>query len=280
MKLPIWLAALLVPAIPLLQHRLDAYEVQIQRPGGSVLSAAQVRRVAPGLDLLMADLYWLRTVQHFGGRAFRKDSNLDLLDPLIAVTTDLDPRLEIAYRYGAVFLGDSDGANRPDDAIALLEKGVRLNPLSWKLRQDLGFYHFLYKGDAETAARVLQDAARLPAAPYWLETLGASLLQKGGLRDKARAMWKRMHEQAEAPSMRNNAAMHLLKLDALDQIDVLHHGIQEFQRRHGRFPADFGELAAAGLMPVSPVDPLGTPFRYDANAGAVQISPESRLPRS
>jgi hypothetical protein len=281
-KLPVWGAALLIPLVPLLQRRLDAHETASDRPSERVMAAAQVRRLAPGLDLLMADMYWLRTVQYFGQQQFVQGGrDLDLLRPLIEVTTDLDPRLEVAYRYGAVFLGDPGGANRQKDAIEILEKGVRFNPLSWKLRQDLGFFHFLYRQDAVTAARVLQDAARLPSAPFWLETLAASLLRQGGHRDKAREMWLRLYEQAaEGSAMRNNARMHLLELEAVDQIDALQQGIAIFRERQGRPPASLDELRAAGLMRVPPVDPLGTPFRYDPQAGIVDLSPESKLPRA
>ena len=101
MKLPVWAAALLIPLVPLLQRRLDAYETSAHRTGERIMPASHVRRIAPGFDLLMADLYWLRTVQYFGGQRFAAH-NLDLLRPLIEVTTDLDPRLEIAYRYGAM----------------------------------------------------------------------------------------------------------------------------------------------------------------------------------
>jgi hypothetical protein len=64
-------------------------------------SGEHVKRLVPGFENLAADLYWLRTVQYFGGqRLFVSDKRFELLRPLIDITTTLDPRLEIAYRYG------------------------------------------------------------------------------------------------------------------------------------------------------------------------------------
>src|SRR5262249_38045918 len=80
-------------------------------------SPAHVKRMAAGFDNVVADIYWLRTVQYFGGqRLFARSRRFELLLPLIDVTTTLDPRLEIAYRYGAIFLCEPSpiGAGRSD----------------------------------------------------------------------------------------------------------------------------------------------------------------------
>ena len=94
-------------------------------------SGGHVERLFPGFESIAADLYWLRTVQYFGAeRRFAREKRFDLLRPLIEITTDLDPRLEVAYRYGAIFLAERapEGAGRPREAIEVLEKGVRTQP--------------------------------------------------------------------------------------------------------------------------------------------------------
>ena len=70
-------------------------------------SGEQVKRLVPGFRSLAADIYWLRTVQYFGAeRLFSPGKRFELLEPLTEITTTLDPRLEVAYRYGAIFLGE------------------------------------------------------------------------------------------------------------------------------------------------------------------------------
>jgi hypothetical protein len=227
-----------------------------------------------------ADVYWLRTVQYFGGqKAFTQGRDFALLRPLIEITTTLDPRLEIAYRYGAVFLSESPpgGAGRPEEGIEVLEKGARNLPGSWRLRQHLGFFHFLYLKDAHTAAAVLEEAAKLPGAAFWLKTLAAQLLSKGGDRAASREMWQRMHDQSEEGILRKNAEQQLAIFDSLDRADQLAVVVEEFERQRGRRPHDLEELRSSRLWRGPLEDQRGTPFRYDESSGQVSIARESPM---
>jgi hypothetical protein len=241
----------------------------------------QVRRLVPGFEHLAADIYWLRTVQYFGGeRVFAADKRYELLYPLIEITTTLDPRMEIAYRYGAVFLAERRpmGAGRADLAVQVLERGVRNNPASWRLRQELGFFHFIYLGDAKRAAEILIEASRLPGAAFWLRTLAAEVLVKGGHREVSRRMWQEMYEQSD-DLMKENARVHVMAIDALTAAEALSAGAQEFARRSGRLPRSLEEIAAAGLARVPLVDPAGVRFDYDGQTGTVTVSRMSYLRR-
>jgi hypothetical protein len=274
------LVFLLVPLVPLLQQRIDA-RVGAHRAQEEVLylsSGEHLKRLVPGFELLLADLYWVRTVQYFGGqRVFARDKNFALLKPLADITTTLDPRLEIAYRYGAVFLSEPwpAGAGRPRDGIELLAKGVQANPRSWWLRQDLGMFHFVFLHDAQTAARILRESAALPGAPLWLETLAASVLAKGGDRAASREMWARMYEQGEGP-IKNNALVHLQRIDGLDAAEKLTSLVARYAEVHGRRPQSLAELKGFGVQG-GLVDPAGIEYAYDAATGAVTISRQSPL---
>jgi hypothetical protein len=269
------LLLLLAPLVPVTQRGLERHTPAEERRAPRLMPARQVRRMAPGFDVIMADLYWLRTVQYFGHqRLFAQSKSMELLFPLIDVTTDLDPRMEIAYRYGAIFLAESAGASRPDLAIKLLEKGVAANPTAWRLRQDLGFFHFLFLDDPVTAARILSEAGRVPGAPFWLETLAASVLAEGGHRNASRQMWARLYEQSDG-QMKENARRHLLDLDALDQLDAIHAAVDRYRQAYGIPPPGLEALSAIGFRaPLT--DPAGTPFRYDPQKGRASVDPASK----
>jgi len=64
------------------------------------------------------------------------------------------------------------------------------------------------------AADVLMEASRLPGAPFWLETMAADLLSRGGERETARRVWRRLYDQAEDERLKMNARRHLEYLDA------------------------------------------------------------------
>lgn len=280
-QLPL-LLLLLAPLVPLSQEQVD------RRLGGyraqeEVLyfwSGEQVKRMFPGYEDLAADVYWLRTVQYFGGqRKFSQDRRFELLRPLIEITTTLDPRLEIAYRYGAIFLSEPPptGAGRPHEGIEVMEKGVRNLPRSWRLRQDLGFFYYLYLHDVDRAAAVLQDAARIPGAAFWLRPLAAELLARGGDRANSRRMWQQIYDQAEQGVLRENARVRLQILDSLDVADALTAKVAQYERQTGRRPTRLRDLIGSGLWRGALTDAAGFPFSYHEISGKVTISQRSPM---
>ncbi len=281
MRLARYAFLLLVPGIPFAQRAIDRSlgEHRAQEEVLYVWSGERVKRLLPGLENLMADVYWLRTVQYFGGqRAFSTEKRFELLRPLVEITTTLDPRLEIAYRYGAIFLSEGRpvGKGDPQAGVAILEKGIRQVPSAWRLRQDLGYFRFFFLHDAKGASEVLLKAAEVPGAPYWLRTMAAAFLTKGGDRQTSRLLWRQMYEQAEQGVIKQNALWHLQYLDALDAVDHLNRLTGEFAQRVGRPPSSLDELRAAGRLRFSAVDPAGKPFAYEPATGTVSIPKDSR----
>ena len=276
------LALLLVPLVPVAERAAQA-RLGAEDARKNVLylwSGPQVRRLAGGFRNVLADVYWLRTVQYFGSqRAFAAQSDYSLLRPLIEITTSLDPRMEIAYRYGATFLAEPypSGAGEPHAAIEILQKGVDSNPASWRLRQELALFHYFFLRDGQTASRILLEAARLEGAPHVLETLAADVLARGGHRATARALWQRIFDEAEPGAMKNNAGIHLQQIDALDLADALGGAAAAFRARAGRWPSSLDELRRAGLVQGPLVDPTGVAFDYNPETGRASLARTSPL---
>jgi hypothetical protein len=111
-----------------------------------VRSGAFLSKAALSYDALLADVYWIRAIQHFGGTRRSSDpaKKYDLLYPLLDITTTLDPSFNIAYRFGAIFLAEPfpGGAGQPALAVTLLEKGMKARPDRWQYLQDAGFVYF------------------------------------------------------------------------------------------------------------------------------------------
>jgi hypothetical protein len=145
------------------------------------------------------------------------------------------------------------------------------------MRQDLGFFTFIFLGDAEAASKILTEALQVPGAPYWLGTLAAEILIKGGDRAAARRMWQEMAEQADSENVRLNALDHLRTIDTRDHADRLQEALVEYERRFGTRPRDLAGLVAAGVTREAVVDASGTPFAYDVTVGKVSVSPKSPL---
>ena len=130
-------------------------------------SGTAVKRLALEFDALAADVYWIRAIQHYGGDRLARRSDAgsyELLQPLLDLTTTLDPFFTIAYRFGAIFLSEAPpgGPGRPDQAIALLEKGIAAQPEKWQYFHDIAFVHYWHLHDpADRGALV--SARRRPA---------------------------------------------------------------------------------------------------------------------
>jgi hypothetical protein len=259
-----------------------------------ITSGTALRRFTTGYNTLTADLYWIRTIQYYGGTklalnaangaavqpasASGEGTNAyPLLYPLLDLTTSLDPRFNIAYRFGAIFLAEPypGGAGRPDLALTLLEKGLRENATKWEYMQDIGFVHYWWRHDYRMAAEWFERASHLPGAPWWLKSLAANTLTEGGDRRSSRLMWEEIRRSAELDWLRSDAERRLTQLQALDQIDRLQAAVAQAQQR-GVAPLEWTAIVRSGVLPGIPVDPSGTVYELVPN-GRVQLSPKSPL---
>jgi tetratricopeptide (TPR) repeat protein len=245
-----------------------------------VRSGAAMRRIALSYDAILADLYWIRAIQHFGRERLKEAGHrYDLLFPLLDLTTSLDPQFNVAYRFGAIFLAEPHpgGAGRPDQAIALLRKGIAANPAKADYYHDIGFIYYWNLHDYQRAAEWFSRGAEQPGAPWWLRTYAAVMLTRGGDRQASRAMWQQIRASEDNDWLRSTAEMRLLQLDALDQIDTLERVVEAFRARSGGLPSSWEEIVRAGMLPGVPVDPTGTPYTLDSSTGEVAVASWSKL---
>jgi tetratricopeptide (TPR) repeat protein len=267
-----------------------------------ITSGNTLRRMTAGYNALAADLYWIRAIQSYGdirlkradaalalkqvqqGNALAPDpsrgapADYSLLYPLLDLTTSLDPRFNIAYRFGAIFLAEAypGGAGRPDLAVALLEKGLRERPDKWEYMQDIGFVYYWWVHDYRAAADWFSRGSQVPRAPWWLRSLAATTLAEGGDRQSSRTMWEAIRQSAEIDWLRRDAERRLSQLTALDQIDDLQNLVDQVMKRDGAPPAGWTPLLGGRPLPGVPVDPAGTPYEIDAS-GRVRLSVKSPL---
>jgi len=244
-------------------------------------SAKAVKVLAFGYDSLLADIYWMRTIQYYGRReeANRRLVRYKNLATFLEITTMLDPDLLDAYRAGSSLLAEPDplGAGQPEEAIRLLDRGISSHPSDWRLYFDKGFVYYWQFKDFAQAGRVWLAASRMAGAPYWMEGLAAMAMSKGGAVETARALWIRQYESSSRPEMRENARNYLASLQIDEDRWTIEFFIEKFRRKTGRLPAGFDDLIRAGYLTSIPRDPSGVPYSYDETQGTVHVNPKSKV---
>jgi tetratricopeptide (TPR) repeat protein len=252
-------------------HRTDQLRPQATIEEVLYLNSPKVlKRASLGYDGLLADIYWTRAVQYFGGRHHNDARSYNLLFPLLDITTHLDPQLVIAYEFGASFLAPAppEGAGQPERAVQLMEYGIQNNPDNWKLYYDLGFVYYMNLKDYRKAAEAFERGSKVPDAHPFLRLLAAQMAEHAGELDTARMMWTATYQNSQDKQIRANAVEHLRALRVDEDVTHLQEAVSRFGQRTGRLPASMAELVVAERLPGIPVDPDGHPYK---------LTPEGRV---
>ncbi len=288
--------AFLAGAIQVQAARERAYSTPgIDNDALYLTSGSALRRLSGAYNALAADVYWIRAIQYYGGAKRRlaaqslapepppllaavETAEYSQLYTLLDITTSLDPRFDIAYRFGAVFLAEAypAGAGRVDLAVKLLEKGLRERPDKWEYMEDIGFVYYWYGHDYRQAAAWFQKAADVPRAPVWLKPLAATTLAQGGDRQSSRTMWQAILQTADIDWLRQQAERRLLQLKALDEMDVIQSRLDRLAGLRGVPPGDWQTVVRAGVFPGPPLDPSGRQYELTSD-GHVRVSQSSPL---
>jgi tetratricopeptide (TPR) repeat protein len=268
----------LLASAGLVQRRIDAAtrSEAAKQQELLVTSGPLLKKLSLGYDSLLADIYWTRAVQYYGARIGKRDANFDSLAPLLHISTTLDPRLIIAYRFGAIFLSEPRpmGAGRTDLAIDLAKRGIAANPNDWHLYYDLGYlYYWRLKDYADSSATFLAGG-KVPNAPEFMKLIAARIAEKGGSIATSRVIFSQLYQSTNDPAVRKAALRQLRALRAEDDIAHLDDIIGAFRKRFGRNPASIRELNSAGLLPGIPADPGGFPYIIGRD-GKAHLDPDS-----
>jgi hypothetical protein len=282
-RLP-WTAAasvgLLFAAIAVLQAKIDAASPAVSQENSELLlrSGAAVRRMSLGYDSLAADVYWTRAVQYFGSRAGVSGAKFEQLFPLLDIATTLDPKLIVAYRFGAIFLSEPPpaGAGRTDLAIELVKHGMAENPDNWYLPSDLGFLYYWRLKDYSAAAAAYLEGSKIPNAPSWMKIMAALVAQRGGSIETSRIIWTQIYNSTQDRNVRDRAIQTLRGLRALEDQETLDGLAQQYKNRLGHFPSSSSDLRDAGLLRGNPVDPEGYPYVFGPD-GKSRLDPQSPI---
>ncbi len=254
------------------------------------LTGRAVKRASLAFNGLVADWYWMRSLQYVGKKILNlpedvqlenlSQLDLKLLAPLLDNTTELDPEFLEPYEYAAVVLPAID----VPAAIRITRKGITANPSHWRLYQHLGYIYW-QQHDFKTAGEVYAEGAKIPGVPAWMEAMRARMEAKGGSRDTAREIYIRMYEQSEDKLVKEMARRRLLQLDSDEILETVAKVLRLYKSKVGRCPASWreveGSLRASRIRvdaTGAPLDPAGTPYLLGFKRCEPEVDWRSEVP--
>ncbi len=279
-----WLLLLVLPlgfaSVWKLQHTIDAQRESLNEERDEVLLRSRKLVKAMSLEYapLLADIYWTRAVQYYGNKHMRGQANLELLWPLLDITTTLDPNLLVAYRFGAMFLSQAapGGAGRPDLAVQLIQRGIQANPEYWRLYEDLGFVYYFDLKDYQKASEAFLEGSKRPNAQIWMKVMAARIAAEGESFATSAFLWQDIYNSTTDPTIKKNAELHLQLLRVREDCKQLDALADEYAKRYGKRPTHMNELVWAGLLPGIPADPLGFAYIF-SDEGKAELNLDSPL---
>jgi len=263
------------------------------------LEGKRLKGYALGSEGLLADWYWILSLQYIGGKFVDSDKetidlgdlrslNPRLLYPYLDNATDLDPKFYAAYSYGAIVLPAID----TQQAIALTEKGIRNNPDKWRLHQYLGYIYWRQK-DYEKAAETYEAGSKIEGSPQFMREMAAGMRARGGSRDIARAIYTQLLTESEDEQSKRNAQLRLQQLSAEEEIEAVNGVLASTKSSTGRCPSKLSEIFPQ-LMKIklsqdadfridrsnSLVDPSGVLYVLSSETCTVALGKDSKIPRT
>ncbi|QQG50336.1 MAG: hypothetical protein HZB70_02045 [Candidatus Berkelbacteria bacterium] len=220
--------------------------------------------VSFGAREFLADWYWLKLIQYYGGGdpqgKYRK------LGEMFNVVTELSPKYSAAYQTGLLVL---PGEGFIDEAIKLGEKGQKNLPDKWEMPYYTGIVYHVYKKDYVAAAKKFDQAAAIPGAPETTKLFAAIYYNKADERQTAYQIFKTVYETSDSEFARDRAEKYV---EHLDVYFFLEDATKNFKQRFGRYPATLDELVTRGVIKEIPSSPLSVPFTINPENGQISES--------
>lgn len=268
------------------------------------------RRLSLSFNGLVADWYWMRSLQYIGGKILTYEAehegrldfgrlsslNIELLPQLLQVSTALDPQFMAPYEYGAMLLPEIDS----NQAIALLEYGISQNPSTWRLYHHLGYIYWQRK-DYSKASEIYGVGAKQPGAPAWMAAMSARMKAEGGSRAIARDMYQHLYDSSSDQAIKQMVEKQLMRLDSLDERDTIRRVLEGYKAKNGRCTSSWAGVAnelriariemtaSPELVPAyrmmkldgptgAPIDASGVPYELIKNGCDVGLNINTQVP--
>jgi hypothetical protein len=240
--------------------------VHAQMQSGSSAGAVKLRVPEPrmarlfslGFAPVVADWYWVQTLQLVGGEVADVGAHADEIGDAVDLVTSLDPWVDHPYRFAAIWMtGDAAQVRRAD---RLLQRSISYHPLDWRNRFLLGYNQFFYLEENGAAARTLEGALRLPGAPNYLGPLATRLRAESSGLETAELFLEELIRTAPDEYARAEYWKAHDEIETERRARILDRARTLFRERNGRDVGDPAELWAGPLRVLREMPPAHPHF--------------------
>ena len=253
-----------------LQLRYDAIKLErfnLRAPEHRyVMPAPIVRHFAFGFQNVLADYYWVTTIQ-----ALNKWDRKDTYFPeYFRIISALDPRFSYPYIFATLVVPNRINKESLTWLSEISEIGMRALPENWEIPFYTGMEHYVVGKSSERAVHYLEIAASKSSAPEYVRTTyGIHLMRDATEYEKSRALFTTIYETSD-----NDETKKIVKerIALLDLIEMLEKASLAYNVKYHAYPASIQDLAKAGLIQLPPELIGKFSIGIDSNTGKVTLT--------
>lgn len=231
----------------------------------SLPNARTLKILSFGNSYFMADMLFIWAIQFYS--SLNINNRFDYIEQIFNIITDLNPRHQGAYYYGAIIMALE--AREFEMAIQLLQKGSKNMKDQWIFDYESAYYAYKFLKDYKLAESFYLNASRRPGAPALTKRRRAHMVYIQNDLHLAYRLWKEIEENAKTQIEKDAAFHHLYQIKFEMDLKLLNSRIDKYKERYGRYPIRLEELKRVGLIGHVPGDYLGNEYGYDNETGKI-----------
>jgi tetratricopeptide (TPR) repeat protein len=155
-----------------------------------------------GYRSLLADFEYISFLQYYGNWDNRL-THYNKLYSYIDNITDADPHFTFAYTFGSAILAFN--LSRYDEAVEVIDKGLKYNPQFWQLHYYLGAIGFRKEGNKDKYVKFLEEALKFENHPAIIERLLGNIYEQYKPADEAALYWAGTYMKTKDKQTRDHA---------------------------------------------------------------------------
>ncbi|MDE2490022.1 MAG: tetratricopeptide repeat protein [Elusimicrobia bacterium] len=176
---------------------------------------------AAGFRAAAADVAWIQLLEYAAGGLPRWPNPPGRpyahAEALSRRVVRLDPYFHGAYLYGAGLLGWFGAEKHPDQAVALLQEGLRRDPGQRLYSLYIVALAYQKKGDVSREIAILESALDDPRTPTLMKEILANLFKSRREYAKALALWRAILDDPAQASQHSRARGQIREITALER---------------------------------------------------------------